>query len=78
LHRLKIIYKKVKKTFKVSKNVWWWSVILKFTYKLKIMVEHEIIVEWSGTPLECPWSRLFERLGCSGCHHLKTIRFVWS
>ena len=54
MHRLKIIYKKAKRTFKASKNVWWWSVILKFTYKLKIIVEHEIIVELSGTPLECP------------------------
>ena len=64
MHRLKIIYKKPKRTFKASKNVWWWSVILKFTYKLKIIVEHENIVEHEI---------MVERPGCGGRHHLGTI-----
>ena len=42
--------------------------------QIAIIVEHEIIVELSGTPLECPWSRFFERPGGGGRHHLGTIR----
>ena len=31
--------------------------------QIEIIVEHEIVVELSGTALECPWSRFFERPG---------------
>jgi len=31
--------------------------------KKKIIVEHEIIVELAGTPLECLWLRVCERPG---------------
>ena len=36
MHRLKLIYKKAKRTFKASKNVWWWFVIFKFSCKLNV------------------------------------------
>ena len=32
---------KARRTFKASKNVWLWFVILKFTYKLKLVLSCE-------------------------------------
>ena len=47
MHRFKIIYKKAKRTFKASENVWWWFVILKFTYKLKLSLSCRALL-WSA------------------------------
>ena len=42
MHRLEIIYKKSKRTFKASKNVWWWFLILEFRYKLTLSLSMKL------------------------------------
>ena len=42
--------------------------------KRKIIIEPEIVVELSGTPLECPWVASLRATGGGGRHHLGTSR----
>jgi len=69
--------------FLLSKYIYKYKILLikahcRASVEHQIILKKKIIVEMSGTPLQCPWVASLQEIGGGGRHHLGTIRGIIS